>query len=80
MTRNPVHLTAPAGRGCQSKEQALHDWHSGKPWRVYRGDGMDCTCNDALRFSMAGFTHVVLVWQDADMRVHGHEIELRGGH
>jgi hypothetical protein len=77
MSRMDLYLTiAPPGE-CRTLEQALHLWNTGEPWRIYRGAGVRCTSNDVLRLRMSGFTHVVLVWQDTDLAVHGHEIELK---
>jgi hypothetical protein len=72
-----AYLSTPKGRECKTLEKALHDWHSGEEWEIYRSGGVKCTCQDALRLRMAGFTTVMLVWQAEDLRVHGHALELK---
>jgi hypothetical protein len=71
-----MYVTAGPGKSYQEKDAVLSDWHDGAVFRIYEHERY-MTCNDVLRARMAGFTHVCFVWQDKDMQVQCHDLELK---
>jgi len=62
-------------RQSSTLEQVLAEWHMGLPFRVYQA-AFEVTCNDVLKLKMSGVTHVRFVYQDIELRVHDHLMEL----
>jgi hypothetical protein len=73
---NRCYVTAWSGRIYTQLDEILSDWHDGKEFRIYQY-AQPCTLNDVVRLRMAGFTHVCFVWQDSDLRIRHHDLELK---
>lgn len=71
---NPAFVTTHDGRKLRNKDEALHDWHAGKPFRLYQYGPI--TIRDSARLLASGFTHVKFIWQDADNVMHSHDWEI----
>lgn len=73
---NRCYVTGGGGKVYRQLEEVLSDWHEGRPFKIYQHQ-IDCTIHSCLQLRMSGFTHVCFVWQDEDMRVQHHDLELK---
>lgn len=71
---NPAFVTTHDGRRLRNVDEALHDWHAGKPFRLYLYGPV--TIHDSVRLLMSKFTHVRFLWQDENFVVHHHDLEI----
>lgn len=72
---NRIYLTANNPKVYSNLEEILHDWNNQVQFRVYQG--YLCNINDVLKMKMSGFTHICFIWQDPDLQLQHHDLELK---
>lgn len=75
--KNHCFCTALSPKVYTEQVQIEHDWNEGQHFQVYRSQKTLCK-DDAFKLRMAGFTHVMVVWQHPNegMTSMGCEIDL----
>ena len=73
---NPIFLTARTSPPLETEEAILHHWHSGGRFKIYEHDE-PVTKEAVVKMRMAKFTHIIFIWQDKDLQVKSHTMELK---
>lgn len=75
MAYNPMYLTvASYVAKPETWEEVEALWNDGKDFKIYNGPYT--SIRDKLKMSMAGFTHVLIIWQRKDLSVDHRALEL----
>jgi hypothetical protein len=72
---NPCFVTQTRKPPSTDPQEIQNDWHEGKMFRVYRYQ-IDISRESTLKLIMSGFTHVIVVYQRADLSVTACAIQL----
>ena len=73
---NPMLVTiAPYAPPAKTPDEILANWHDGKDFKIYQGSYT--SIRDSLKMRMSGFTHVKVIYQNADGKIVDHNIELK---
>lgn len=73
---NPCYLTPRGNKTYESQDEVRAAWNDGHEFRIYVYAHI-ITRAYSMRLMMANFTHVRIIWQNAEHRVFDTLIELK---